>query len=106
MTILSFTLGMPCNNGWNGKWTGEENLYVRTRTFKGKANEAHAKELLAMRGGYYTYNFGDGWGASVTVREITGPEKRKLDKATKGFCGYDWMIDSIVNHKMIRGGPQ
>ena len=31
MKILCFILSMPKNNSWNGKWTGEKNLFARTK---------------------------------------------------------------------------
>ena len=30
MKILCFTLSIPKNNSWNGKWTGEESYFART----------------------------------------------------------------------------
>lgn len=48
------------------------------------------------------YNFGDGWGANVKV-EIVGPSEAKLRrKVSKGFSGYEWMIDEILEHGRIR----
>jgi hypothetical protein len=102
---LAFQLSMPNNNSWNGKWSGEGNLYVRVLTVSdAKATRAKYEKLI----GSHYYNFGDGWGASVSVKEVTGAEKRKLVKASRGFCGYDWMIESlrwhgkIMNHAQIR----
>ena len=31
MKILCFILSMPKNNSWNNKWTGEKNLFARTK---------------------------------------------------------------------------
>ena len=98
--ILSFTLSMPNNNAWNGKWTGEDRLYVRVKNLgKTKKAMAHAKEMIDE--GYYYYNFGDGWGAAVTVQEVDAKEARRLRAKSQGFCGYDWMIDSIMSHGKI-----
>lgn len=93
---LCFTLSMPRNNSWNGKWTGDEKFYARTREF----TEKKAAQIIS--GGSYGYNFGDGWYARIDVKEISGEEKRKIDKKTSGFCGYEWMIDSIVYNGDIR----
>jgi len=79
MTYICFQLTMPRNNSWNGKWTGGEKFYARTRKFTPK----RAAEILSKDS--YGYNFGDGWYADVSVKEITGIEKRKIDKKTSGF---------------------
>ena len=57
-------------------------------------------------GEYFTYNFGDGWVARVSVRGVTPAEKRKIERNTKGFCGYDWMIDSIIRDGEILAEPR
>ena len=97
--ILSFTLSMPNNNAWNGRWSGEDTLYVRAINFKTKKAAARAQEILDE--GYFYYNFGDGWGAGVTVKEVDSKEARTLRRKSAGFCGYDWMIDSIVEKGVI-----
>lgn len=98
--ILSFELSMPSNNSWNGKWTGEENFYAVTRTYTGKAQQEKAEEILE-KGSFY-YDFGDGWCACVSVRCVDVKEARRINKKTRGFCGYDWMIRSINDHLDIR----
>lgn len=81
-------LSMPNVGSWNGKWSGAGNTYtIAVQTTPKKKNE-----LL----GYYYYNFGDGWGAGVTIRE---PKPR--EKVTNRFCGYEWMVDSIKKHGKI-----
>lgn len=99
--LIQFTLSMPNVGSWNGRWSGKDNLYAVVRTFSGKKGAAHAATLLAKRSFYY--NFGDGWGASISVSEITPGEARRVRKATKGFCGYEWMIHSIVADGVIYG---
>lgn len=98
---IQFTLSMPNVGSWNGRWSGRENLYAVVHSFTGKLGTAIAKAMLAKRSFYY--NFGDGWGASVSVSEITGAEVRRVRKASKGFCGYEWMIESIRSHGVIYG---
>ena len=103
--ILSFTLSMPNNNSWNGKWSGEDRLYVRTINFgKTKKAEKHANEIL-QEGSFY-YNFGDGWGASVAVAKVDAKEAAKLRKISAGFSGYDWMIESIKHYGEIMNTNQ
>ena len=85
--LISFQLSMPNNNAWNGKWSGEGKCYVRVRSYR--------KPAAWMDKDYYHYSFGDGWAAGVTVKKIDMSEAKKLRKASAGFCGYEWMIDSI-----------
>lgn len=83
-----FELSMPSNNSWNGKWSGEGNQYTVAKTL----SEAKFQGLKPR----YTYNFGDGWVAAVRVREANPREK-----ASGKFCGYEWMIDSILKRDAI-----
>ena len=91
---VSFELSMPSNNSWNGKWSGEDRRYVRVLNV-GTSKKARAKWQQIIDTGYFSYAFGDGWRAAVSVREVSGTEVRKLRKISAGFCGYDWIIDSI-----------
>ena len=96
-TKALFVLTMPNVSSWNGKWTGEGRFYARTCTafFRGKALYPNLKE------GSFHYSWDDGWGASVKVTFVTPTEARKADKNSKGFCGYEWMIDSLKKHGKI-----
>lgn len=87
---LIFELSMPSNNSWNGKWSGAENKYTVAKT----VTEKTAKRITGV---YYTYAFGDGWVAGVTVRKA-----KPREKASGKFCGYNWMVDSIIWHDEIR----
>ena len=89
MVRLIFELSMPSNNSWNGKWSGEEQKYTVAKNVTDK-KAANLKD-------YYTYNFGDGWIAGVSIREA-----KPRERATNKFCGYSWMIDSILAHNEIR----
>jgi hypothetical protein len=95
---VAFLLTMPNNNAWNGKWTGEGKCYARVRAYSAR----DLKERMGRLVGNHYYNFGDGWGANVQVKIVTPEEKRKLLKATAGFCGYEWMIDSLIQHGRIQ----
>ncbi len=92
---------MPNVGSWNGKWSGRENLYAIVVPFTTLKAKAKAAELLAKRSFYY--NFGDGWGASIGVTEITNDEARRVRRLSKGFCGYNWMVDSILRDGAIYG---
>lgn len=96
--ILSFTLTMPNVGSWNGKWTGEGNLYAITRRFTGR-DKVNAEKILE-KGSFY-YDFGDGWGAAIEVRRVYAQEAVKIRRNSQGFCGYEWMVDSIIHHGKI-----
>lgn len=95
MKHFKFVLTMPRNNSWNGKWTGEDKYYCRIRSY---VNDYVPKYLKT---GDYTYDFGDGWMACVKVEEITAKQKKICNSKSNGFCGYDWMIGSIIEHGKI-----
>lgn len=100
---ISFQLTMPSNNSWNGRWSGEGRKYVRVLTV---SDAKKTREKFEKLFGNHYYNFGDGWGANVEVKEVTGQEKRKLVKQSAGFCGYDWMIDSLRWYGKIMNDQQ
>ena len=64
------------------------------------ASTTHARKVLKCD--RYTYNFGDGWVAAVSVKEVTAKEANAARQKSSGFCGYDWMITSILDHGEIR----
>jgi hypothetical protein len=94
---LAFILSMPYAASWDGKWSGEGEPYVRVFTLPAKKVE-WAQKLI----GSHTWRFSDGWIAAVDVKRVTDSEKRKLQRESKGFCGYDWMIDSILEFGEIK----
>jgi hypothetical protein len=103
MKYVLFELSMPNNNAWNGKWSQEGKLHCRVRAYPfrktQKAIDERLKNVLSTKGCYY--NFGDGWGAYVSVRECAGKEKTAYNKRSQGFCGYDWMIDELERYGRI-----
>lgn len=94
---LCFTLTMPNVGSWNGRWSGEGNYYAVVRNFRSQKAIAAAQLLES----YYHYNFGDGWSAGIHVTEVDGKEVRRIKRKSKGFCGYEWMIDSIIQNGKI-----
>ncbi|WP_129678599.1 hypothetical protein [Klebsiella variicola] len=91
-----FELSMPNRGSWNGGWSGASDKYVKSRDLPLKGND-NVKD-----GAYHYYNFGDGWGAGITVRIVDGAKAKNAEiKGSKGFCGYDWMIDSIMKNGKI-----
>lgn len=88
--LIAFELTMPGRNSWDGKWSGEDRCYVIVKGLR------KPPELRS-----YGYNFGDGWYARVAVFEVSPTTARKLRKQSNGFCGYDWMVDSIIRDGAI-----
>lgn len=95
--LMSYELSMSSNNAWNGRWTGENDLYAVVRRY----DVPPAPNGKQLAGGHFRYAFGDGWVAAITVREVTSTAAAKLRKQSKGFCGYEWMITSIERHGTI-----
>jgi hypothetical protein len=97
---LAFFLSMPNRGSWNGQWSGQNNKYVITRKFTTKAGKLKAEEI-AKQGSYF-YSWSDGWSALIKVEKVTSQEAAKLRKTSDGFCGYNWMIDSIIANNCIK----
>jgi hypothetical protein len=98
MKHILYTLSMPNVGSWDGKFTGAGKFYGVVRSYSAKS--AIPAKVLS-RGSYY-YNFGDGWGASVSCTAVTGKQKPGLKKASAGFMHYDWMIDEIETYGRIK----
>lgn len=88
---LCFELTMPSVGSWNSQWTGAKDYRAIVKTVSDKV----ADKVFAI-GAYYTYDFGDGWVAAVSVRVVDRKEAAKARKRSVGFAGYDWMVDSIL----------
>ena len=99
MTLV-FELSMPNVGSWNGNWTGANDCHVIIQKF-GSSKKGIAKAQELIDNSPYYYNFGDGWGASISVRCVSGPEIKSLKKANRGFCGYEWMVRSIKENGAI-----
>ena len=93
--ILCFSLSMPNVGSWDGKWTAANRPHIRCKTVSPKKAEAILKKP------YYYYNFGDGWGANIGVEPVDAKKRRQIDRRSAGFCGYEWMIDSIIDKQTI-----
>ncbi len=96
---LSFILTMPVCASWNGKWSGDGRLFAITRRVS-----AQSAQNLANRS--FSYRWNDGWCASVSVKAIDSQEARRIRKASEGFCGYEWMVDSLLEHGAIYANHQ
>ncbi len=89
---------MPNVGSWNGKWTGQSSKYYRHKTMCKRDAE---KIMKGQDRQSWYYNFGDGWGANVSVTIVLSKEKNKREKISKGFAGYDWMIEEIIQYGRI-----
>ncbi len=90
---------MPCAPSWNGKWSGDGEFYAIVQKFSVKQYE---KARKILEGEYYQYRFGDGWVAGIDAKEVDAKEAKKIKKNSLGFCGYDWMVDSIIKDGVIK----
>ena len=91
--MIIFTLSMPTRGSWNGRWSGEDRVYARIFH-----NNDVPKDII---GKDFYYNWDDGWCACVSVTKIDSKEAAKIRKKSAGFCGYDWMIRSIIKNGEI-----
>ena len=92
--ILCFELSMPNVGSWNSQWFGGKDCYAKVINF-GHSKKAIKRAQRILDEGYYRYNFGDGWAAGIKVKEVDNKESARMRRKSKGFCGYDWMVDSI-----------
>jgi len=96
--ILSFELTMPNVGSWNEQWNGQGSKYYKHR----KVSKAEGEKILdGKEQQSWYYNFGDGWGASVSVVKVSASEKNKRERISAGFLYYDWMIDEILKYGRI-----
>jgi hypothetical protein len=101
--IACFELTMPNIGSWNGRWTGEgKKYYVIQHVYKKQESGKRILELLDGKESVSFYHrWEDGWGANVRLELIDAGERRRRQKVSAGFCGYNWMIDSIIKHGKI-----
>ncbi len=96
MGLILFTLTMPNKGSWDGKWSGEGKFYGIIK------NICKEDMLRILETKSYHYRWDDGWSVSIYAEKIDGKERNKYEKKSEGFCGYEWMIDSIIkNNKII-----
>jgi len=93
--LIAFVLTMPNVGSWNGKWSGESNYYARVRKYPLEVG----KKIINQRSYYYSWN--DGWGANIEAKRVDSKEAQIIRKKSKGFYGYEWMIDSIEKNGKI-----
>lgn len=81
----------------NLEWSGSEDQYLLylslgTKTLATLGFDTNVEQS-------WSYSFGDGWQACVTGRVMNHGEKKQK---SSGFCGYNWMVNSIVSYNEIK----
>lgn len=106
--IISFQLTMPNRSSWNGKWSGDEKKFYVIRSIPKRfiTKNEHLKTVLEKGRDSWYYRWDDGWGANVCAEIIDATEAKKRRKVTAGFCGYGWMIDSILKIGKIKASHE
>lgn len=99
--LIAFELSMPNVGSWNGSWTGEDKYYAKVVNIGRSAEKVALGEEILSKGSFY-YDFGDGWGMRIYVREVDSKEAAIIRRRSRGFCGYDWAIDSIIKNLEIK----
>ena len=98
---IKFELSMPHRGSWNGKWSQEHIRHLRVYTFCEKDFKEKGLEKLINHS--FRYRWNDGWEACISVELLSGArESNRLKKLSGGFCGYDWMIESILEYGEIK----
>jgi len=98
MNYLVFKLSMPHCGSWNNKWSLENENFTIAKRFR----KCDFEKLPNIVGKYHEYRWDDGWTAVVNVQHLTNSKDvKQLTKNSKGFCGYDWMIDSLLKFGKI-----
>ncbi len=102
MKIISFELTMPNKGSWDNKWSGEGKKYfIITKLSNLSLKKDHFVRLLQNGSDNWYYRWEDGWGANVHAELINSIEAKKRRKISAGFCGYNWMVTSIIQRGKI-----
>lgn len=94
---------MPNRGSWNGQWSGQDRKYYAIKKLSSKylKSKDHFNDLIEKGNDSWHYSWSDGWGANVKAEVINSAEAAKRRKQSSGFCGYEWMIDSILYYGSI-----
>ena len=91
--MIIFRLTMVKVPTWDGTWSGADKVFVRRRL--------DSVVPASVVGRVFTYEWDDGWSVRISVEKVSTVEAIGIAKQSKGFCGYDWMIDSIIKYGEI-----
>lgn len=97
--MLVFELTMPGRGSWNNRWSQEDVKHYIVRPNSTVKDRKLLKEILETKHFYYRWD--DGWTACVSVSNVKSNEANRCRKQSKGFCGYDWMVTSIIRKGRI-----
>ncbi|MEN6430284.1 MAG: hypothetical protein ABFC80_05495 [Coriobacteriales bacterium] len=92
---VAFILTMPGVNTWNGRWSGDGKLFAVVKNL-GRSKAACDKAVALV--GHHGYAWDDGWRADIEVRVVDSAEARRIRSKSRGFLGYSWMIDNLLDH--------
>ena len=95
--IVAFELSMPNRGSWNGRWSQEKSRHIITKTDR----QIGKKKCMELDRKSFCYMWDDGWTACISCRIVDRREAAALKKQNSGFCGYSWMVDSIVRRGKI-----
>lgn len=91
--MILFELTMPHVGSWDGKWSEEKGTHIIVKP------EREVRKFLWDQDYYYSWP--DGWTCCIKCKRISAAEARKLASKSSGFCGYNWMVDSIIHYGSI-----
>ena len=75
---IAFIITMPNVGSWNGRFSGANKLFCVIKKITAAKEKTRAQSLIGQD---FYYNFGDGWGANVEVRQVSAEEAKKMKKA-------------------------
>jgi hypothetical protein len=100
--LVAYFLSMPNCGSWNGEWTGKGYKFVKVRKYtKQQCRDMMHNPDKIGESKQWSYRWSDGWSAMVTAKKIDSKTANNLRKSSDGFCGYEWMIDSIEKTNKI-----
>lgn len=96
--MIVFELTMPNCGSWNNKWSQENERHIITKPNR----TINPDILIEIIDKDFYYRWDDGWTACISVIEVDSKQAAKLRNKSRGFCGYDWMVDSIIKYGTIK----
>ena len=83
----------------DGSWVpADDKFLATTRQFMSQGTACKFVEH-----GEYVFDMEDGRRAVITAQRINEAQRNRLVRESDGFCGCEWMVDSIVKHGKIIG---
>lgn len=49
----------------------------------------------------WQYSWGDDWRANIEAKAVSDVECSEMLSVNVGFCGYEWMLNSIIKYDKI-----